>query len=221
MNPAQLFYVLFPPKVYSIEFCWCFYFGSMNWRLFFLLVIVINTSVSINRFPDLPCHFLDSVNITAGALQYDSSIIFDNVIYTEYAHIAYTLENGSIKHPTKPYTRGCIPKNKTSFIRLYCPFGLAYQDCPSYRNIQNLKQDIVKNNETILTSNHTFGYLFDQPCSNYYEEEEKYTILPVRFSEFKKKNYLMLLNIFFFSKQFHILFLNIKLDWRYTYIISR
>lgn len=163
----------------------------MNWRLYFLLVIVINTSVSINLFSDLPCPFLESVNITGGASQYDSSIIFDNITYTNYAHIAYTFENGSILHKTNPYIRGCIPKNKP-FLRLKCPFGLAYHDCPSYRNIQNLKQDIFnKNNETILTLNHTFGYLFDKPCSktDYTDpddEEEKYTILPVKFSEFKK-----------------------------------
>lgn len=165
----------------------------MNWRLFFLLVIVINTSVSINRFPKLPCSFLDSVNISEGALQYDSSIIFDNITYTKYSHITYTLENGSIFHQTNPYTRGCIPKNKP-FIRLHCPYGLAYQDCPSYRNIQNLQQNIVnENNEIILTSNHKFGYLFDQPCSNYVygdDEGEKYTILPVKLFEFEKKNQL-------------------------------
>lgn len=80
------------------------------------LIIVIIGLVPIN-FGDassvdreLPCHFLDSINITDGALQSDHSIIFGDIKFTEnqYSRIDYILDNGTNPITVEPYLRGCL-----------------------------------------------------------------------------------------------------------------
>ncbi|XP_055317784.1 G-protein coupled receptor Mth2-like [Sitodiplosis mosellana] len=148
----------------------------MKWRIFCLLVIVINTTVS-KRYDKLPCEFLESVNITGGKFQADDSIIFENIAYTKYAYLTHVLENGTTSRKTNSYLRGCIPENRP-FIRLLCPFGTTGEDCPSYQNVRNLKHAVKFDgqNKQNLTLDHYFGFLFDQPCPDLFDERD-YQIL--------------------------------------------
>lgn len=173
---------------------------NMNWRIFYLFVIVINTSVSKNLHHELPCAFLKSVNITGGATQLDDSIIFENIRFTQYANITYTFENGKKRHEKSPYTRGCIPEDK-AFIRLYCDFDVNPQDCPSYQNVRNLQHAVNfgESNQTILTLDQQFGYIFDQPCPPPYAFYTNYIILHVILTCIHRITFLL---IFTFNRLF-------------------
>lgn len=146
---------------------------SMKWRIFFLLTIAVNTTIS-KKYNKLPCAFLESVNITDGIIQPDKSVIFENVTYTKYSYITYTLENNTIRHKTAKYVRGCKPATEIKpFLRLHCPFGMNDKDCPSYQNVRNFQQKVRfhDGNETIVTLDQHFGFLFDRPCGEMASEE--------------------------------------------------
>lgn len=73
-------------------------------------LISVNQSVAFLLSRDLPCRFLDSVNITDGIKQDDGSIIFrgTRIPRNQYAKINYIFENGTKHVQVDPHTRGCL-----------------------------------------------------------------------------------------------------------------
>lgn len=140
--------------------------------------------------PDLPCEFLESINITAGVRHTNKSIVYQGVEYpkNQYAEVNYILENGSEKIPTTPYFRGCLCNIKKC-IRLCCPYGQIVditikvgKKCRVHESAKNFETEIQHENNqvsTVALDDH-FSYVDDRPCKSFYEAEE-YRILHVSF----------------------------------------
>lgn len=149
-----------------------------------LSVVCCNGSSSDH---ELPCNFLDSINITDGALQSDNSIIFRDTKFIEnqYARIDYLVDNGS-RISVEPHLRGCLC-NIRSCIRLCCPYGTIYERLPTGEKMcrkHELATEFTKeihtedsNVKTLLEKNH-FGYVDDRSCSQLYIGEN-YTMTHV------------------------------------------
>lgn len=73
---------------------------------------------------ELPCNFIDSINISAGVLHFNQSILYNGMIFPEeqYAKVNYILTDGTKPTIVEPYFRGCPCKIRPC-IRLCCPFG--------------------------------------------------------------------------------------------------
>lgn len=141
-----------------------------------------------SRVGELPCHFLDSINITAGVLQPDNSIIFGGTTFNEnhYSRIDYVLDNGTQPIPAEPHLRGCLCDIKPC-IRLCCEYGSIHQRIPG-SGVRCQKQDtpvkfesdihVESPHVTTLLENHYFGYVHDRPCNKFYIAEN-YTMTSV------------------------------------------
>lgn len=101
----------------------------MNVHLVFymLIVTILSHANALDRnlveSKLLPCDYLDSTNITDGALFPNKSIIFGGVEFSEdhYAKINYHKSRG-MKHLVDPYIRGCLCELRRC-IRFCCPHG--------------------------------------------------------------------------------------------------
>lgn len=123
---------------------------------------------------DLPCHFLDSINITDGALQTDNSIIFDGTKFIEnqYSRIDYILDNGTHHKSVEPHLRGCLCSIKPC-IRLCCPYGTIQtkeKRCSRHEAATEFESEIYAENSNARTllENHHFGYVDGRPCNSFY-----------------------------------------------------
>lgn len=133
---------------------------------------------------DLPCDFLDSINITDGVEQPNKSIIFKGIEFPNdhYGRIAYVL-NATERVPAESHLRGCPCIDKPC-IRLCCPYksfvklgskgeSMAAEDmepeCIENELINHFEIPIVdENNEkTNITLDHTFGYV-NRICQTHY-----------------------------------------------------
>lgn len=159
-----------------------------------LIVVIIGSILldcsdgSIRIDGELPCHYLDSINITDGALQYDNSIIFRDTKFTEnqYARIDYMLDNGTNHISVEPYLRGCLCNIKPC-IRLCCPYGTIYERLPNGGKVCRKHEMATKFESEIhdedayvkaLLENQHFGYVDDRPCNRFYIAEN-YTMTHV------------------------------------------
>ncbi|XP_055318309.1 G-protein coupled receptor Mth2-like isoform X2 [Sitodiplosis mosellana] len=142
-------------------------FISVNWSNGFLL----------SR--ELPCHYLDSVNITDGVKQNDGSIIYNDIRFAndQYTKINYILENGMERVTVEPYVRGCLC-NQRPCIRLCCPIGSFYdatvtgkRKCSQNESAHQFESDVFDHTQNkvqkVVLDQH-FEYVDDKPCSNYY-----------------------------------------------------
>lgn len=84
---------------------------GVNWTTaeFLQLLIVTGLLNGYHAIAELPCRFVDSIDISEGALQLNQSIIFDGVEFTpaDYAKV----DHDSINE-TEPHTRGCLCNRK-------------------------------------------------------------------------------------------------------------
>lgn len=120
---------------------------------------------------ELPCHFLDSINITDGTPQQDKSIIFDGITFTEDQY-AYVLKNES----NRTYPRGCLCNLKPC-LRLCCPYGSIFErttdgmsSCRSHEAATQFENEIQAEDRNAKNRlvNHHFGYVNDRPCEDLY-----------------------------------------------------
>lgn len=147
----------------------------------------IDYGVGLNTYRELPCKFLDSINITDGVMQSDKSIIFDETKYTmnQYSRINYILDNETQHIPVEPYLRGCLCNIKPC-IRLCCPYGSIHvnangeKGCRKHDVAHQFESEIHAENSNVkaLLENHAFGYVDDRPCSKFYLAEN-YTMTNV------------------------------------------
>lgn len=136
---------------------------------------------------ELPCHFLDSINITDGIFQPNKSIIFGGRIFSkgQYADIDYVLNEGNEHDTVKLHTRGCLCNHKPC-IRICCSFGSylvtknGLTDCqrPDNGTIENHESFILDQNNTTrrVKLDQQFEIIDEKPCTELYFVEEKYQI---------------------------------------------
>lgn len=154
------------------------------WRQLLAIVIFllsVNWMHASSLSPDLPCEFLDSINITAGVKQANGSILFDGILFPidEIAEVDYSLENGKEHISVKPHIRGCLCQIQPCF-RLCCPhgsfkqYGNGSKSCLLHEAAHNLEHEIVDtNNQTQTVKLHEhFKYVDHRPCEEFYYADE-------------------------------------------------
>lgn len=92
---------------------------SVNWtfshHLQLLVVIgLFNGYHVIAISSELPCRFIDSIDISGGAKQLNLSIIYDGVEFTpaDYAEMDHDLINGTEQIAAQAHIRGCLCNRK-------------------------------------------------------------------------------------------------------------
>lgn len=145
-----------------------------------ILFGLILTSSTSNVSEELPCHVLDSVDITDGLRQEDGSILFNNNVYQQdqYATVDYILEKGEKQFDDYSHIRGCACKNKFC-IRLCCPYGTYREknensingtsECVLHREARNLNTEVRNkyNNEMeIQPLEVSFAFVDGYPCQS-------------------------------------------------------
>lgn len=129
---------------------------------------------------DLPCNFLDSINITDGVRQTNGSILFDGVLFEDdqYAKINYTLKNGSDKLPAEQHIRGCLCTYDRPCVRFCCTPEEAKDKtsdfCRLHETVKDFEGKILdENNQTkTVKLNDHFKYVDDFPCEYLYFADE-------------------------------------------------
>lgn len=148
-------------------------------RIALLSVIWSGESSALSVSTDLPCHFLDSINITDGMLLLNKSIIYDGITFpdNQYAKIDYILKSGENRAPVEPHYRGCLCKLKPC-MRVCCPRGSILEinndnsHCLPHKEVAKFEGKVID-----LTKNETKHVQFDQhfaivdnfPCSRLFE----------------------------------------------------
>lgn len=169
--------------------------GSANWMriinmpLFLLIGLLLINWPNVNaQTNELPCDFLDSVNITGGIYQSDNSILFDGIEFSveQYAELNYTLDRGTKTIPVESYIRGCLC-DRVLCVRLCCPLGTANRrtkgglNCVPHDDANDLDHDIIdENNATIPTQiDQFFSITHSLPCKMMYISDNDFQITHV------------------------------------------
>lgn len=106
------------------------------------------------------CEYFDSINITDGEKQPNSSILHNNILYdiSEYAEFDYMINASGHKVKTDPYIRGCLcKKDGKDCIRL----------CDNYSNMTNQLQHTIhdeKNDSVLVRLDEKFHILNEKIC---------------------------------------------------------
>lgn len=151
-----------------------------------LLIIVIGLTAvdcrdSLPIRHKLPCDYLDSINITGGALQTDHSIIFNETKFTDdlYGYVNYVYENGTERLPVEWHIRGCLCKIKPC-IRLCCQYGMIHERLPDSTKrcrynaaaLQFERELSAEDNDVKeRLIDHDFGYVDGRPCERMYQAD--------------------------------------------------
>lgn len=142
----------------------------------FLLVLVL-LCVQANGYSgpsfvsdnlNVPCKFLDSINITDGIQNVDGSITFDEITYTSdnYGIFNYEFVNETYRRPAVPHLRGCTCRVRPC-VRLCCPRGhIVGNGCEKYDQSHNLSIDIwnSENETSTVQLFEQFSYTLGKPC---------------------------------------------------------
>lgn len=138
--------------------------AAVLWLIIITQLISIDCG-SITDDDQLPCDFLDSINITDGIRRKDHSIKYNNITFTKDQY-AYVHENES----DLTYPRGCIC-NVTQCVRLCCPYGEiltldAQKRCQPHDRATDFEDVVVTDDETTREQfkNKRFGYVHERPC---------------------------------------------------------
>lgn len=160
----------------------------------FILIGLLSLHLT-TAFDELPCHFLDSINITGGIRYlHDDSIRFNDIIYpkNQYAQINYVLQDGTDKATVDPYIRGCICNIKPC-LRLCCPLGSLFTltdiettVCTDHDKARNFQAEVLhENNEVkVVPLENYFTYVEGHPCKFLYAVDD-YNLTHVRSNDFQ------------------------------------
>lgn len=131
---------------------------------------------------ELPCEYLESVNITNGAELANGHILHNDVVYPKelYAKINYEMDYlGKERKIVEPYIRGCLCRIKPC-IRLCCPHGNFFdkdrdigKKCYKHDAAKNYASEMINQyNETVsIVLDDYFGFVDDRSCHKYYLAE--------------------------------------------------
>lgn len=163
------------------------------WRPLIVVVVgllSINWTNASSLSNELPCDFLDSINVTAGATHNDGSIVFDGITFPadQIAKVDYILENGKEKVSVDRHIRGCLCTFNRTCLRLCCPHGSfteyrkGNKTCRIHESAKDLEDTILdENNQTkTVKLNEHFTYVDHRPCKEFYIADE-YQITHVNF----------------------------------------
>lgn len=151
------------------------------WRIL-IGIFCINSNEAFFIDRELPCQFVDSIDISAGVYHPNNSITFRGMLFPEheYAKVNYILNDGIRPVIVEPYVRGC-PCNIKPCIRLCCPFGYTSPE-GSLKCIHNetntwstLHSDIIRENNQskVLDLSQNFGFV-ERICKlHYYADDFK------------------------------------------------
>lgn len=141
-----------------------------------------------SAFEQLPCHFLDSVNITAGFRQSDESIFFEGVAYPKdkYSTVNFILIDGKKRITVDPHIRGCTCAI-TRCLRLCCPPGTQWKKgngssfCEVREEARNFEGQILNEQNEVesVIFDHHFAFVHGKPCKLLFVENE-YQVTHVR-----------------------------------------
>ncbi|XP_031623063.1 G-protein coupled receptor Mth2-like [Contarinia nasturtii] len=149
---------------------------SFKWFIIQLLHSILRIEASL-LVHELPCKFVDSIDISSGILHANQSITFNKMEFPEnqYAKVNYILENG---RPVivEPYFRGC-PCNIKPCVRLCCPYGSFVQSirtdgsfaCYNHNAAENLYSEVIyEHNQTkVVSFDQQFGFV-NRICQFYF-----------------------------------------------------
>lgn len=179
------------------------------WLIVLFGLLSINWTYAHLGNHELPCQYLDSINITDGITQSDESILFDNNKFTkdQYSVIDYILENGTVHVTVKPYLRGCLCNTKPC-IRLCCPFGSFFdrtmkekKKCRRHEVATQFPSQIQAENDDTkqMLLNHSFRYVDDRPCPNFFAVRDfkitQVIKIHIKFINYIKSTFFELINI--------------------------
>lgn len=143
----------------------------------FWQIIIICFHLIHSCHSELPCDFVDSINITAGTHNPSGSITHSGIEYSAelFSEVDYILKNGTERIRVPNHIRGC-PCKSAQCIRLCCPYGSFVSDteseyaCQKFENnTWNLHSEILnKYNKTEhLNLDHHFAYVVGMCRMNY------------------------------------------------------
>lgn len=155
----------------------------MKLCLVFLHLLSIGWSQSLFANHELPCNYLDSIDISDGVVQANLSIIYGDIEFkvNNYGVINYILNDDMEFIAVKPYFRGC-PCQIKPCIRLCCPHGSFFHTfeynadqkqpnmiCRNHSAANNFMVEILhENNETeTLNLDQNFTYV-NRICKSHY-----------------------------------------------------
>lgn len=168
---------------------------SVNWfasDAVKLWIIILSCLLWSNATPidsELPCDYVESINISDGFIHSNQSITFDGIVFStkQYANISYVIEKGKRIATQKPYAMGCICQIKKC-IQLCCPLGTFtnisieeldpknmcnnhYVESMNPKQIMDIKMHPFKSKPT-----DDFKYFENLPCENFISPNEIHQI---------------------------------------------
>lgn len=158
-------------------------------RLIFLIQLSVWWSSVVSVPTELPCHFLDSINITDGIAQPNKSIIFGSTLYPEgqFADVDYILDEEGEHETVQLHRRGCLCHLK-SCIRFCCSIGyingISHCRTKANRGIESSETYILDRNNRSkrVRLDEQFEIIDEKPCPTLYiVDEDIYHITHVRF----------------------------------------
>lgn len=170
---------------------------------------------------NLPCNYLDSIDISNGVQQTNNSIIYSGIEYQtkHYGEINYILNDDMKSIIVKPYFRGC-PCQIKSCIRLCCPHG-SFVDvikgqqqqrikCRQHLRAKNVMAEILHENNMSKTLNldQHFTYVNRICKSHFYADEFILTEVEQPTWQYHFINQFEMLFLLIFFQKGHILFEN-------------
>lgn len=139
---------------------------TMRWLLMIGFgLLYVNGIDSHSVTYDLPCHFLDSINITAGVRQTNGSILYDGILFAngQYSSINYTLEYGQKHIPADSHIRGCLCTHNRTCLRF----------CHEAANTDLEHEILNAHNRTEMVKLHKqFTIIDNHPCEEMYIADE-------------------------------------------------
>lgn len=143
-----------------------------------VVLIVITFIVSVLLVVDWPeqknkCDYFDSINITNGEKQSNSSILHNNILYdiSEYAEFNYMINKTGQKVKTDPYKRGCLcKKNNKNCIRVCEPLAEMINDTNKNNLLEHTLYD-ANNNTKSVRLDENFHILNEKICSGFNQKD--------------------------------------------------
>lgn len=156
-------------------------------KTIFIVMIILKSIRAFLIGEMLPCHFLDSIDITDGTLQPDNSVLFNGIEFPKghYATVNHISE-GKERVFEEPHMRGC-PCFDRPCLRLCCPYGqfvesMEYEEetiCREDKLAKNFQAHVTneQNRSDIISLHQHFGFVH-RICKTHYMLDN-YTITNV------------------------------------------
>lgn len=141
---------------------------------------------AISLSGDLPCDFLNSMNISGGVTLTNGTVVYNDLEFPvgQYVRINYTFDSVMERVTVAPYMRGCIC-NREPCIRLCCPFGSVQvksrqcEENDAAKSIEVFAEKFHNKSTTNIEPIRNFTFIQDYPCKRLHLINAEYIIMPV------------------------------------------